>query len=272
MDSKRLPVWLKNVLRPLLLRPHERIATYEAPADLDRAAALGEARAEGNDIAAAFWAHEGRLAHKWPHYFPIYDRFFAPYRAGFVAAHGAMRPLRFLEIGVSHGGSLQLWRKYFGPAATIFGVDIDPRCAAIDDVDLVVRIGSQDDPAFLSSIVAEMGGVDIVLDDGSHIAAHQRASLDILWPLLSEGGLYVIEDANTAYWRPWQGGRGKPGTIIETAKSMVDDMHARYHTSGATRAFAACEVRSIAFFDSVIVIEKGQRPPSVHVRVGTPSF
>lgn len=31
-----------------------------------------------------------------------------------------------------------------------------------------VRIESQDDAKFLESIVTEMGGVDIILDDGSH--------------------------------------------------------------------------------------------------------
>jgi Methyltransferase domain len=277
MNGKNLPAWLKptwlkNVLRPFVYRPHETVTRYMAPADLDRSAELARARVQGSDIAVAFWAHEGRLAHKWPHFFPIYERAFSRFREGFTPPGGSARPLRFLEIGVSQGGSLQLWRTYFGGRAVIFGVDIDPRCAAVNDPDLNVRIGSQADPAFLSAVVEEMGGVDIVLDDGSHIAQHQRASLDVLWPLLSEGGLYVIEDAQTAYWRAWQGGYRKSGTIIETAKAMVDDMHARYHVNGAERTFADSEVASITFHDGIIVIEKGSRGPSYHTMVGTPTF
>ncbi len=83
-----------------------------------------------------------------------------------------------LEIGVSKGGSLALWRKALGDRATIFGIDIDPKCAEFDGKFAKVRIGSQADASFLKSVVDEMGGVDLVLDDGSHVASHQRASFE----------------------------------------------------------------------------------------------
>ncbi len=63
-----------------------------------------------------------------------------------------------------------------------------------------VRIGSQDDPAFLRSVIDEMGSPDIILDDGSHVSDHQKISFETLWPLLKVGGLYVIEDLHTAYF------------------------------------------------------------------------
>ena len=56
------------------------------------------------------------------------------------------RPVRLLEIGVFKGGSMHLWRKYFGLEAILFGIDIDPKCAQFDGRDAQVRIGSQDDP------------------------------------------------------------------------------------------------------------------------------
>ena len=59
------------------------------------------------------------LVHKWHHYIPLYDRYFGPWRN---------RPLRFLEIGVSRGGSLTMWRKFFGAEAVLFGIDINPAC------------------------------------------------------------------------------------------------------------------------------------------------
>ena len=108
-----------------------------------------------------FWEHEGTIVHKWHHYLPIYEKFLSKYKN---------KPVKFLEIGVSQGGSLSLWRKYFGPDATIYGVDIDPQCKVYDGVDAQVRIGSQDDANFMSDVVQEMGEVDIVLDDGSHIS------------------------------------------------------------------------------------------------------
>jgi hypothetical protein len=54
--------------------------------------------------------------HKWHHYFPVYERFIAPFRG---------RRVTLLEIGVQQGGLLELWRAYLGPAARIVGIDMN---------------------------------------------------------------------------------------------------------------------------------------------------
>lgn len=196
-----------------------------------------------------FLENEGRPADKWVHYLPVYDRAFAPFR-GF--------PIRMLEIGVFKGGSLEMWRKYFGPEAVIFGIDIDPACAQRVDPPNQVRIGSQADPDFLRQVAAEMGGLEIVLDDGSHVASHQRASFKTLWPLLSPGGLYVIEDLHTAYWPKFEGGYGAPGTAVELVKDLIDDMHAWYHLDDEKQV-RRDELGSLLIADSIVVIKKAAR-------------
>lgn len=214
--------------------------------------------------------HTGRMVIKWVHYLPIYDQLFERYRAGMPESMPA-RPIRMLEIGVMRGGSLDLWRSYFGPEATIFGIDIDRACAALDTPENPVRIGSQADPEFLKRVVAEMGGIDIVLDDGSHIARHQRASLDALLPLLSEGGLYVIEDTQCSYWASYGGGLRRPGQIVEVAKSMVDGLSKWSYRGpiGKRAKFASDEIESITFFDSVVAFRKAKRRiPSAQVAGG----
>ena len=138
---------------------------------------------EPGSLAAIFWANQGPIVHKWLHYLPIYESYLEPFRGS---------DLKFLEIGVSKGGSLQMWREYFGDRAVLFGIDIDPECAKYDGQSGQVRIGSQDDPEFLARVIDEMGGVDVVLDDGSHDSHHIRASLNALYPKLSEGGLYMV--------------------------------------------------------------------------------
>src|SRR6056297_2859865 len=62
-----------------------------------------------NDLEQFFWSNSGPVIHKWLHYFDIYDRYFSAFRG---------TPVRFLEIGVSKGGSLDMWRNYFGPCAS----------------------------------------------------------------------------------------------------------------------------------------------------------
>lgn len=206
--------------------------------------------------ADIFFSNEGDVAHKWLHYLPIYDELFQS-RAG--------TGLRFLEIGVSKGGSLQVWREYFGEDAIIFGVDINPNCASFNGRYGQVRIGSQDDPGFLRSVVREMGGVDIVLDDGSHISRHQQASFETLFPLLSEDGLYVIEDMHTAYWPSYEGGRGRRGTAVEFLKEKVDEMHRHYQARGLNRAELMTDIKSVQFFDSIAAVRKCRQLPRRHV-------
>lgn len=70
-----------------------------------------------NVVRRFFEPHEGRRIHKWHHDFEIYDRHFTRYRG---------RSPVVLEIGVSQGGLLQMWREYFGPGVRIFGRDINP--------------------------------------------------------------------------------------------------------------------------------------------------
>lgn len=230
-------------------------------------------RPEGR-FAELFLEHTGRRAEKWLHYCEIYDRLFDQFVDGFPVDESRRRPLRFLEIGTRHGGSLEIWRKFFGPTAIIYGIDVDPRCVAVGGPDLPVRIGSQDDPMFLASVVQEMGGVDVVLDDGSHKAAHQRKAFDTLFPLLASGGLYVVEDTHTSYWMRWGGGFRRPGTFIEVAKGMIDGLHKWSFRApvGRRAVMASAEVVSIQFFDSIVALEKGNRQRPEFVMMGEKSF
>ena len=245
----------------------EYLAQYAVPAEV-----LPERDLRGA-YAELFVAHEGRLVDKWLHYLEVYDRHLAAVRGGMPQAGGGTRPLRLLEIGVFQGGSLELWRRYLGPEARITGVDIDPRCARFDREHAAVRIGSQDDPAFLRRTVQEMGGVDVVIDDGSHVARHQRVSFATLFPLLSDGGLYIVEDLHAAYWAPFGGGVRRKGTFIEVAKDLVDGMHAWYYPSRRLDLRQAKEqVFAVSFYDSMAVIEKRLRRAPETVRKGTPSW
>ena len=212
------------------------------------------------NLEGIFWSNQGPIVHKWHHYLPIYERQFGSYRS---------KNLKFLEIGVSKGGSLAIWRKYFGPDAIIYGVDIDPTCMVSNGEHGQVRIGSQDDAKFLKSVVEEMGGVDIVLDDGSHFSKHIRASLETLFPLLSDGGIYMVEDLHTTYWKSHQGGYQKSNSFIGDIRQMYDDMHHWYHSKGQKVDATANNLSSMHLYDSIAVLEKNKVGRPQHSQVGT---
>ncbi len=249
-----LPNWLQNRFQSKKAR--RRLS------DITRFAYFGprpETATSPGEIETLFWSNTGRVVHKWHHYLPLYERYFGPYRG---------KPLRMLEIGVFQGGSLDLWRRYFGPDAVLFGIDIDPACAAFNGQSAQVRIGSQEDAAFLRSVVAEMGGIDIVLDDGSHNSRHIRAGLDVLFPLLNDGGLYMIEDLHAAYWPNFSGGYDAPRGFMQVAKRMMDDMHHWYHRHGEQVAATAGHLAGMHLHDSILVLEKRAVAPPMHTQVG----
>ncbi|WP_370874797.1 class I SAM-dependent methyltransferase [Ancylobacter vacuolatus] len=211
------------------------------------------------DLLRYFSDNEAGVVHKWHHYIPLYDRYFSPFRGSRV---------RFLEIGVSKGGSLQMWRKYFGPDAIIYGIDIDPECIKYDGVAGAVRIGSQDDTAFLKSVVDEMGGVDIVLDDGSHRMSHLRVTLETLFGRLSDGGLYMIEDLHTAYWRDFGGGYRSRRNFFRYVGEVIADMHRWYHRHGVIHPAVSERCTGIHVHDSLVILEKGPVYPPVASQIG----
>lgn len=144
----------------------------------------------GTDIEA-IWRSTPRPSHKFLHYFPIYEHLFAGYRG---------KEFTFVEFGVQGGGSLQMWREYFGPQARIVGVDLNPQ-AALDSPDFDVRIGDQGDQQFLDELFADLGQVDVVLDDGGHqsfqqILTVQRALAHADGPIL-----IAVEDTTTSFDR-----------------------------------------------------------------------
>jgi hypothetical protein len=239
-----------------------RAGKYRFPEGGDVRADLAGKYPDLGDLLDIYVGNDGPVVHKWHHYLPLYDRYFAAHRG---------KPVRFLEIGVSKGGSLAMWRKYFGPDAVIFGIDIRKSCAALNGIDGQVRIGSQADPAFLQAVVAEMGGVDLVLDDGSHQMAHIEASLDILFPLLSDRGTYMIEDLHTAYWPRWGGGLKAPANFFNTVRALADDMHHWYHDGAAHRPALSGMVTGVHMHDSIVVLDKGPVHVPVHSMVGSAS-
>lgn len=126
----------------------------------------------------------GRSIWKWEHYFEIYERHFRR----FIGL-----PVTVLEIGVMGGGSLDLWRRYFGPKASIYGVDINPTCKSLEP-DHKILIGDQGSHEFWRTFKTLVPSVDILIDDGSHRPEDQIVTLEEMLPHISPGGVFFCED------------------------------------------------------------------------------
>lgn len=205
-----------------------------------------------NDLERYFRQNTGRLIHKWTHYFEIYDRHFSRFRG--TDAH-------VLEFGVFQGGSLQMWKDYFGPKCRVFGVDINPECKRFEEDRVEVLIGDQEDRAFLRSLTERIPRIDVLIDDGGHTMAQQIATYEELFPHVDANGVYLCEDVHTSYWLQAGAGLRKRGTFIEYSKNFIDFLHGwhsmepkRFGVSDFTRS-----VHSLHYYDSILVIEKRPR-------------
>jgi len=195
---------------------------------------------------------------KWgPHFYtPIYHALFA---------HLRDRPVRLLEIGIGGyhlntvgGSSLAMWAEYF-PQGHIVGLDIMPKRLSLGPRVTTVA-GSQTDTRLLAALCDRHGPFDIVIDDGSHCPNHVSTSFYALFPRLADGGLYVIEDVQTAFWPEYGGSVLDGGETMKLVTRLVECLnHAEIKVvqpSGQVASFAS-QVRSLRAFHNIIAIEKG---------------
>jgi hypothetical protein len=141
-----------------------------------------------NDLAELYGTDKQTNGHD---YVTVYESLFGKFRED---------TFNFLEIGICRGKSHKMWRDYF-PNATIYGIDCreygeDSAFRALDRI--VVDQVDQGDRAQLTEY-AKKGPWKIIIDDGSHIATHQKQTFEILWDQVEPGGHYVIEDTHTSY-------------------------------------------------------------------------
>jgi SAM-dependent methyltransferase len=133
---------------------------------------------------------EGPGIWKWEHYFNIYHR----HLAKFIG-----QKVDVLEIGIYSGGSLEMWRSYFGENCHIYGVDIEKACKAYENDHISVFIGDQEDRAFWADFRNSVQGRDILIDDGGHAPESQQITLEEMLRHLRPGGVYLCEDVHGSF-------------------------------------------------------------------------
>jgi hypothetical protein len=149
-------------------------------------------------------------------YFDSYDHFFSKYRN---------QNITFVEIGVLGGGSLFMWRDYFGPNARIVGVDLNPKAKKWESEGFEIYIGSQSDTKFWEDFTENVGLIDVVLDDGGHSYEQQIITTECLLKSMNNGGIIVVEDTHTSYM---DGFGPKSKSFIEYTKQLIDDVNMRF--------------------------------------------
>ena len=166
-----------------------------------------------------------------------------------------------------------MWKQYFGPAAKIYGVDINPHCKALAEERIEILIGDQADREFLKSIKEKIPRIDILIDDGGHSMKQQINTYEELFPHLHKQGVYLCEDLHTSYWKGYGGGYKRRGSFIEYSKNFIDGLNAWHanETNELTVGDFTRSAHSLHYYDSVLVIEKRPMEKPFHSSTGTPT-
>lgn len=208
------------------------------------------------DLAVRYGADKWGLHQYTPHY----ERHFEPVRN---------RRLTVVEIGVggyqapdSGGASLRMWKHYF-PRAQVYGLDLYDK-HLLDDQRITTYQVDQSDTESLAQIAKEIGPVDIVVDDGSHLCRHVIASFNALFPYLTPDGIYVVEDLQASYWpAPAFDGNAHdladPATSVGFFKTLLDGLHHEEFLDPSARKPQPTDplIKGVHFYHNVVVVEKG---------------
>lgn len=192
---------------------------------------------------------------KWIPYFDVYEKHFSKF---------VNKAPVIVEVGVQGGGSLQMWRKYFGADAKIYGIDIDPRIHEHQphyDENIQLFVGDQESPEFWYQFLKQVPEIDIFIDDGGHSMGQQIVTVSEVFPHIKMGGVFLCEDTHTSYYS----GLTNPHTFANYMK-VISDVVNYGHVSG--EKFTELEqiyhgLYSTTIYNSMVVLHKEEPVPFV---------
>ena len=229
-----IDIWHAGKMFPLIVIGFRRAREIKAGLLLEKA--VNTETVITNPLQLYFNAHtEGPGIWKWQHYFEIYHHHFSKFIG---------QEVRILEIGIYSGGSLGMWKSYFGPKCTVYGVDIEPSCKSYESDSVKVFIGDQSDRKFWERFRKEAPPIDIVVDDGGHLTHQQVITFEEVFPHMRPGGVFLCEDLQGRYnpYLSYMHGlslhlhQDKPQT--NNVQSMVHSIHTYPYVSVVEKAKA----------------------------------
>lgn len=188
------------------------------------------------------------LSIKYDSYFPAYEALLQKY---------VDRDVAIVEVGIFNGGSLFMWRKFFGPKARIIGIDLNPDAREWEKHGFEIYIGDQSSDTFWTQLFKKIGKVDVVIDDGGHTNRQQIVTSHHAIQNINDGGLLIVEDVHTNYFREF----GNPSrySFVNFAHRIVDGVNSRAYSLRRTHAQYSSRVYSVSFFESMVTFQIDSR-------------
>ena len=186
-----------------------------------------------------------RVSLKYDTYFQTYEEMFSKYVG---------KKITFVEVGVLQGGSLFMWKEYFGKDARIIGIDLHPNAKELEKHGFEIYTGSQSDKNFWKNFYSKVGKIDILLDDGGHGNDQQIITLSESVNNINDNGIIVTEDVHTSYLKKF--GNPSKYSFINYSKYLVDVVNSRFPEIKINKNndFRK-KIYSISFYESLVAIK-----------------
>ena len=177
-------------------------------------------------------------------YFQAYEEIFNKYVG---------KKITFVEVGVLHGGSLFMWREYFGKEARIIGIDLHPKAKELEKYGFEIYIGSQSDESFWKDFFAKVGKIDILLDDGGHGNDQQIITLTESIHNTNDDGIIVIEDVHASYMKRF--GNPSKHSFVNYSKYLINVVNSRFPDTKIKKNDFRNKIYSVSFYESIVAIK-----------------
>jgi len=179
------------------------------------------------------------------------------------------KKFRMLEIGLDSGAGSLMWREYF-PCAKLYGLEYQTSTTQTQGAISITTIqGDQGNKTFLEGeFLRQTGGnFDVIVDDGGHHYEQQSTSYIVLFEkALNPGGVYLLEDIETSYWKKGtslygtkltRGGFTEPKTVVNKFKQLVDVVNKKFFDNSYT-VFGPVDhwVATVSFLSNLIILTK----------------
>jgi hypothetical protein len=191
-----------------------------------------------------------RYSIKWNNYFDIYDNLFEKF---------VNKKITFVEVGIGNGGSLFMWRKFFGKKAQIIGIELNPEAKKLEKFGFKISIGDQSDPQFWKSFYKKYGKIDILLDDGGHRNIQQITTFMESYNHIKPNGKIIVEDTHTSYMKKKGFKNPSNYSFINFSKLIVENMHRRNPMLAKELNKLSKKIESIFYYDSIVSINFGSK-------------
>ena len=199
---------------------------------------------ENNNTIEKLFFDSKKSSIKGKKYFKLYEEILSAYKD---------KNITFVEIGVLNGGSLEIWKKFFGKESRIIGIDLNPDCKRFEKDRIEIFIGNQSDPHFWKDFFSKVGNVDVILDDGGHTNLSQITTAVETVKNINNGGMLIVEDTHTSYMSEFN--NPSKYSFINFSKKVIDDINFTFFKSKKFKFSLNKFIYSIQFYESFVVFK-----------------